>query len=164
MKCIFFFLKFSKNTQSPFKQFMDLKVLRWPTSLKHVCSSEIHISEFMEILSRCFSVLAVFGEGESIASYTFILCGIFCLPWHRHFGARNLSFTSHSKDEAVKVKWLARGHKQGGPWWWVSNPQCLDHAAPQSIPMKFIVLSPVIILCNFARFVMEGKHNLLKIT
>jgi hypothetical protein len=27
------------------------------------------------------------------------LCGIFCLPWHRQSGKRNLSFASHSKDD-----------------------------------------------------------------
>jgi hypothetical protein len=50
-------------------------------------------------------------EGESTAGYTF---GIFCLPWHKHAGTRNLDFTSHSKDEAIEVKLLAQGHKRGG--------------------------------------------------
>jgi hypothetical protein len=35
----------------------------------------------------------------------------------------NLGFTSHSKDEAIEVKWFAHGHKRGGPWR-VSNPRC----------------------------------------
>jgi 16S rRNA C967 or C1407 C5-methylase (RsmB/RsmF family) len=25
----------------------------------------------------------------------YFLCGIFCLPWHRHSGTRTLGFTSH---------------------------------------------------------------------
>jgi hypothetical protein len=54
---------------------------------------------------------AVFLEGESTTGY---MC------WHS--GTKNLGFTSHSKDEAIKVKWLAQGHKRGGP-----NPQHLDH-------------------------------------
>jgi hypothetical protein len=54
------------------------------------------------------------------------LCGIFCLPWHRHSGTRNLCFTSHSKDEEIEVKWLAQGHKRGGLWR-VKNPRCSDH-------------------------------------
>jgi hypothetical protein len=63
---------------------------------------------------------------ESTAGYTFTpMCGISCLPWHRHSG-RNVGFTFHSKDEAIEVKWLAQGHKRGGPWQ-VSNPKCLDH-------------------------------------
>jgi hypothetical protein len=53
----------------------------------------------------------------------FFLCGIFGLPWHRHPGTRNLSFTSHSKDEAIEVKRLAQGHKWG-ILWQVLNPRC----------------------------------------
>jgi hypothetical protein len=56
-------------------------------------------------------------------------------PLCRHSGSTNLGFTSHSKDEAIEVRWLAQGHKRGGPWR-VSNTRrsdlfgSLDHAAP----------------------------------
>jgi hypothetical protein len=37
-------------------------------------------------------------------------------------GIRSLGFTSHSEDEAIKVKWPAQGHKRGGP-------QCSYHGS-----------------------------------
>jgi hypothetical protein len=33
------------------------------------------------------------------------------------FRNKESRFTSHSKDEAIEIKWLAQGLKQGGPWW-----------------------------------------------
>jgi hypothetical protein len=54
------------------------------------------------------------------------LCGDSCLPWHRHSGTSSLGFTSHSKDEAIEVKWLSQGHKRGGQWR-VSNPWYSNH-------------------------------------
>jgi hypothetical protein len=70
------------------------------------------------------------GRGVYILS-----CGIFSLPWHRYSGTRNFGFTSHSKDEAIEVKWLAQGHNRGGPWW-VLNPRCSDTLASSAAVVR----------------------------
>jgi hypothetical protein len=58
------------------------------------------------------------------------------LPWHRHSSTRNLGFTSHSRDEAIKVKWLAQGRVP----WWILNPWwfgcCCCHFNIQSKPRQ----------------------------
>jgi hypothetical protein len=49
---------------------------------------------------------AVVGEGESTAGFTFSPCaGSFACPGtNTKVCTRNLSFTPHSKDEAIEVK------------------------------------------------------------
>jgi hypothetical protein len=42
--------------------------------------------------------------GVHIKLHIYLLCGIICLPWHRHSGTRNLGFTSHSNDQEIGVK------------------------------------------------------------
>jgi hypothetical protein len=46
-----------------------------------------------------------FRRRVHIGLHIYLLGGIFCLPWHRHSGTRNIGFTSHLMDEtAIKVK------------------------------------------------------------
>jgi hypothetical protein len=69
---------------------------------------------------------SIFGEGESTAGYTSFACP----AWHRNSGTR-ISVLHLIKDEAIKdtLKWLAQGHKRGGPWH-VSNPRYSNHETP----------------------------------
>jgi hypothetical protein len=62
-----------------------------------------------DVYEQCRPVILIWRKGVHSRLHAYPMCGIFCLPWHRHSGTRNLGVTSQSKDECR-----------------VSNPRCSD--------------------------------------
>jgi hypothetical protein len=71
----------------------------------------LHVTYFRNKLNIFFHQVKAKLQNKSVKMY--------CIT-------KNLGFTSHSRDEAIEVKWLAQGRKRGGLWR-VSNPRWSGH-------------------------------------
>jgi hypothetical protein len=95
---VFFWINPREKCTQTFTQcYVKGKVTSWSLLVTPLAAPSI-IKQVLQSIYGCFRKRRVHTR-----LHIYPLCGIFCFPWHRHSDTRNLSFMSHSKDEASEV-------------------------------------------------------------